>query len=115
MTNRRRSPILWTPAGNEGVYAAATLFRARQGHGFAAERANHLTDAIYGNTVELVGRGNVKNGPDRIVNGESIRTKYHHSANRGITNCFHKGRYRYTTPTGHSCPSRFPATSTTPH
>jgi len=46
------------------------------GHGFAAEDVNTFHDFITGANVEAVGRNNEKNGPDRIVNGEYIQTKY---------------------------------------
>ena len=100
MTNKRRPPILWTPAGYDAVHADGALFRARQGHGFAAERANHLIDLISGENAELVGGANVKNGPDRVLNGEGIQTKYHQSGARGIAACFRQGRYRYLNSDG---------------
>ena len=108
MTKKRNSAMLWTPAGNDGVYADATMFRARQGHGFAAERANHVTDVISGKTAKLVGGNNVKDGPDRIVNGEVIQTKYHQSGARCVANCFDKGRYRYINSDGTPMPIEVP-------
>ena len=107
MTNKRR-PILWTSAGNDAVCADAAIFRWSQGHGFAAERANHLTDLISGDAAELVGGDNLKNGPDRIVNGQGIQTKYHQSGARGVANCFQKGRYRYLNADGTPMPVEVP-------
>jgi hypothetical protein len=46
------------------------------GHGFAAEDANALNDRLRGRRVEKVGLSNAKNGPDRIVGGQAIQTKY---------------------------------------
>lgn len=51
-------------------------FHARQGHGFAAERANNLFDQITGHDAKIVGDDNIKNGADRIVDGIEIQSKY---------------------------------------
>lgn len=42
-------------------------FHSRQGHGFAAERANDLEDRLHGKKARIVGDDNVKNGPDRAI------------------------------------------------
>ncbi|MBP3531699.1 MAG: hypothetical protein J6K25_11040, partial [Thermoguttaceae bacterium] len=57
----------------QGQYAK---FYTRNGHGFAAEDANALADRLRGRKVETVGRSNVLNGADRIVDGVAIQTKY---------------------------------------
>lgn len=57
----------------QGQYAK---FHTRSGHGFAAEDANALADRLRGRKVEAVGRSNVLNGADRIVDGVAIQTKY---------------------------------------
>lgn len=88
--------------------ADATMFRAKQGHGFAAERANHLVDLLSGRTAKLVGGDNLKNGPDRVVNGVRIQTKYHQSGARGVANCFDNSRYRYVNSDGTPMPTEFP-------
>ena len=108
MTIKRRHPVLWTPVGTDSVHAGTALFRARQGHGFAAERANHLSDLIAGENARLVAGDNVKNGPDRIVNGQTIQTKYHQSGARGVANCFRGGRYRYFNSDGTPMPVEVP-------
>ena len=100
--------MLWTPAANDGALADAPMFRASQGHGFAAERANHLKDVITGKTAKLVGGNNAKNGPDRLVNGEVIQTKYHKSASRSVADCFEQGRYRYRNSDGSPMPVEVP-------
>ena len=44
-------------------------FHARQGHGFAAERANDQYDRLHGKDARILGDDNAKDGPDRIVDG----------------------------------------------
>ena len=55
-------------------------FQAAQGHGFAAEQANNLHDILTGKDAKIVGGDNAKDGPDRMVNGVNIQTKYCHDA-----------------------------------
>ena len=108
MQKKRRSTVLWTPVGQASVHADTTLFRARQGHGFAAERAKHTKDVISGKAAKLVGGDNVKDGPDRFVDGEVIQTKYHQSGARGVADCVEGGRYRYVAPDGSPMPVEVP-------
>ncbi len=77
-------------------------FRARQGHGFAAERGNDLIDKIKGKNTVIVGDNNVANGADRmIINRDGstllIQTKYHATASSSINDCFDDvtGLFRY--------------------
>lgn len=73
-------------------------FHSRQGHGFAAERANHLFDRMTGHDAKIVGDDNAKNGADRIVDGISIQSKYCATGSRCIKECFEedgKGAFRY--------------------
>lgn len=73
-------------------------FHARQGHGFAAERANTLYDNFTGHNSKIVGDNNKKNGPDRIVDGVYIQSKYCATGSRCINECFEengKGAFRY--------------------
>lgn len=73
-------------------------FHARQGHGFAAERANTLYDKITGHDAKIVGDDNAKNGADRIVDGVYIQSKYCATGSRCINECFEedgKGTFRY--------------------
>ena len=37
------------------VYSSANKFSSKQGHGFAAERANHLNDILSGKNAKLWG------------------------------------------------------------
>ena len=76
-------------------YADNVPFGARQGHGFAAERANDLYDRLTGRDAQLVGGNNAKDGPDRIVDGSVIQTKYCATGKRCIEECFDGDRFRY--------------------
>lgn len=75
-------------------------FHAAQGHGFAAEQANHLYDILTGQDAVIVGGDNAKNGADRLVNGVSIQTKYCQSASGSVGAAFDQGQYRYINPDG---------------
>ena len=71
-------------------------FHGRQGHGFAAERANDLFDKLIGREAKIVGDDNVKNGADRVVNDVSIQSKYCQSGSACINECFdNEGNFRY--------------------
>lgn len=73
-------------------------FHARQGHGFAAERANNLFENLTGHNSYIVGDSNVKNGADRIVDGQYIQSKYCTTGSKCINECFEnkgKGEFRY--------------------
>ena len=71
-------------------------FNANQGHGFAAERANHLYDKLHGHDAKLLGDNNIKNGADRMVDGVLIQSKYCKTGAKCINECFDKdGNFRY--------------------
>jgi len=72
-------------------------FSTKGGTGFAAEDANALFDERMGHTVKRTGLNNAKNGPDRIVDGVRIQTKYFDSASRTVNAAFDSetGLYRY--------------------
>ena len=78
-------------------------FHARQGHGFAAERANNLEDRLQGKRARIEGDNNVKNGPDRsILNADGsttwIQSKYCASGKASVNACFEgngSGEFRY--------------------
>ena len=67
------------------------------GHGYAAEDANALADRQHGHKVEKTGWNNTPDGPDRIVDGVKIQTKYCQSARASVNSAFDKqtGKYRY--------------------
>jgi hypothetical protein len=78
-------------------YANNVHLGARQGHGFAAEKANHLYDKVTGKDAQLVGGDNAKNGADRIVNGIKIQTKYCKTAQESVNAAFDdtSGNFKY--------------------
>lgn len=94
-------------AGGESAGAYKTVnqmyaqekFHAAQGHGFAAEQANDLYDQVHGKQVHKgLGDDNAKDGPDRMVNGRWIQSKYYADGRRAIDACFRdggKGALRY--------------------
>lgn len=67
------------------------------GHGYAAEDANALADRCHGHKVVKTGWDNTPDGPDRIVDGVKVQTKYCQSARATINSAFDKttGQYRY--------------------
>lgn len=67
------------------------------GHGFAAEDANALNDILHFKDVDFAGRDNEKDGPDRIVDGTPIQTKYCATAKASLEAAFdaETGLYRY--------------------
>ena len=75
-------------------------FNGRQGHGYAAEQGNNLYDTINGRNAEILGDDNAKNGPDRIVDGQLIQTKYCQNANASVNSGFKDGKYRYLDSNG---------------
>lgn len=82
-------------AASAEKYADNVKFHAERGHGFAAEKANHLADVLTGKTAKLVGGDNRLDGPDRIVNGLEIQSKYCRTGSSCIESCFRDGRFRY--------------------
>lgn len=73
-------------------------FHAWQGHGFAAEQANNLHDRIRGKDARILGDDFAKNGPDRIVDGQWIQSKYYANGREAVNACFEdsgKGAFRY--------------------
>ncbi len=79
-------------------------FHASQGHGFAAEQANDLYDKLHGKEVHPgLGDDNAKDGPDRMVNGRWIQSKYYMDGKAAINACFRdggRGEFRYYADTG---------------
>lgn len=66
------------------------------GHGYAAEDANALNDIFEVKSVDITGRNNCKNGPDRISDGQSIQTKYCKTAKASVQAGFDEtGMYAY--------------------
>lgn len=66
------------------------------GHGYAAEDANSMSDMLGGHQVTLSGRDNSLSGPDRIVDGVRIQTKYCQTAKQSVMAGFGEdGFYKY--------------------
>ena len=81
-----------------GADASRTAkYRGPTGHGFAAEDANTLSDRLRFRDAETVGGNNVRNGPDRLVDGVPIQSKYHRTARASVSAAFDRatGEYRY--------------------
>lgn len=85
---------------NAKIYSDNIVYQCERGHGFAAEKANHLIDLFKGKKAEHIGTDNVKNGADRIVNGINIQTKYCSSGSKCISECFENGKFRYVNMNG---------------
>ena len=75
-------------------------FHAAQGHGYAAEQANHLYDWLTGQDAKIVGGDNAKNGADRLVNGTLIQSKYCKNASASVAAAFENQQYRYLNADG---------------
>ncbi len=74
----------------------------KTGHGEMAEEALTLLDRLSGKDAHVVGRNQAKNGPDRLVNGTFIQTKYYSTGKGCINSCFDKatGQFRYQMANG---------------
>ena len=68
-------------------------FNARQGHGYASEAGNDVIDKLKGNNSKILGDDNVKNGPDRMVEGLLIQSKYCQNATASVDAAFKNGIY----------------------
>lgn len=89
--------------GNVGIGETTyemNKFHGKQGHGFAAERAEHIYDIYHGNDAQILGDDNAKNGADRLVNGVEIQSKYCKDGPSCIQQCFKDGKYRYYSKNG---------------
>ena len=72
-------------------------YSSPSGYGFAAEDANNLNDKLQGKIAEVIGTSNELNGPDRVVNGVFLQSKYYQSASKTVAATFdsNSGDYRY--------------------
>ena len=72
-------------------------YSSPSGYGFAAEDANNLNDKLQGKIAEVIGTSNELNGPDRVVNGVFLQSKYYQSASKTVAAAFdsNSGDYRY--------------------
>lgn len=92
--------IVYGNVSNASTIYGEQKFNASRGHGFAAERANHLFDKLTGKRAYIIGDDNTKDGADRLVDGTYIQSKYCNSASKSIQECFENGRYRYMNADG---------------
>lgn len=82
------------------IYSDNVVMGGQQGHGFAAEKANHLIDKLTGEDAYLIGGDYAKNGADRLVNNQQIQTKYCSSGSKCVSETFENGTFRYMDSTG---------------
>jgi len=100
---KHTSEITGTTAGIIGSaenYSDNVVLSAIRGHGFAAEKANHLNDLLAGKDAKIIGCDNAKNGADRLVNGVNIQTKYCKTGSKCISECFEDGYLKYINTDG---------------
>ena len=87
-------------SGSAENYADNVKFGSERGHGFAAEKANHLKDVWTGKDANIIGDDNAKNGADRLVDGVKIQTKYCKTGSKCISECFESNTFRYLNSDG---------------
>ncbi len=95
--------IAGTVYGNVSATSTAysyNKFATPQGHGFAAERANHMYDTLRGRDAQILGDNNARNGADRIVDGVYIQSKYCKTGSACIKECFNESGFRYVNENG---------------
>ena len=79
-------------------FADNVILNAERGHGFAAEKANHMYDKLAGKDAKIIGGDNAKNGADRLVDGVQIQTKFCNGGGKCISECFDGDSFRYWNP-----------------
>lgn len=95
MKNKEISGTVAGVIGSSKNYADNVILRSNRGHGFAAEKANHLFDILQGKDAKIIGGNNAKNGADRLVDGINIQTKYCKTGSKCIEECFDNSKFRY--------------------
>ena len=85
---------------NASTIYGQDVFHAQQGHGYAAEQAEHLVDYLHRRDASLPGANLAKDGADRIVNGTNIQTKYCETGAKCVESCFRDGQFRYVNADG---------------
>lgn len=94
------SKVIYGNISNAATNYGLDKFSTPRGHGFAAERANHIYDKLMGKQAKIVGDDNAANGADRVVDGAAIQSKYCSSGSRCIQECFKNGKFRYLNADG---------------
>ncbi|GAA0858552.1 hypothetical protein GCM10008916_16880 [Clostridium nitritogenes] len=92
--------IIYGNVSNASTVYGMDKFNTPRGHGFAAERANHLYDKVKGKDATIVGDNNLKNGADRVVDGINIQTKYCKTGSKCVSQCFENGKFKYINSDG---------------
>lgn len=94
------SGIVYGNVSNASTVYGMDKFNTPRGHGFAAERANHIYDKLTGKDAKIIGDDNALNGADRMVNGVNIQSKYCNSGSKCVSECFKNGKLKYINPDG---------------
>lgn len=73
-------------------------YHTKGGHGFAAEDANTIADRLSGKDAKVIGKSNELGGPDRVVDGIFVQSKYYKNASSTINAAFkpNGGPYLYS-------------------
>lgn len=87
--------IVYGNVSNASTIYGMDKFSTPRGHGFAAERANHLYDKVTGKNAKIVGDDNAKWGADRTVDNVNIQSKYCATGSKCISECFENGSFKY--------------------
>lgn len=87
--------IVYGNVSNASTIYGMDKFSTPRGHGFAAERANHLYDKVTGKNAKIVGDDNAKWGADRRVDNVNIQSKYCATGSKCISECFENGSFKY--------------------
>ena len=101
----QQKEVVATLAGSTNIkgglaYADSIRMNAKQGHGFAAEQTNNVDDCLAGKDAKIVGNDNALNGPDRVVNGTAIQTKYCKTPRECVEAFFDNGNWKYRNQDG---------------
>ena len=91
---------IYGDVSNASTLYGMDKFSTPRGHGFAAERANHLYDTLTGHDATIAGDNNAKWGADRIVDGVEIQSKYCKTGSKCISECFENGKLKYMNSNG---------------
>lgn len=118
MEDNRKSVEVGTVFGANGLSARQAVVPANNsaentttGHGIMAEEALTIIDKFVGRDAEVIGRTNIKNGADRLIDGVSVQTKFYNTGKGCVSACFdskNDGLYRYINDDGTIMPIEVP-------
>ena len=91
------NPTIAPHAANAIETSQISKYRGKGGHGFAAEDANNLADQLRSRRAKVVGQSNEARGPDRVVDGVKVQSKYWSTPAASVNAAFDSksGLYRY--------------------